>query len=168
MLRARQLAEHQKLPATIDLIRDLLEERAVVVFVNFRDSLSRLAAKFPDCATIHGDQNEEERQEQLNLFQGNHRNLLVATTPSGGEGLNLGDTTGRRPRASVLFPGWSARELKQALGRIHRANSKSPAHQILVFASGTVEEQVRKAVMAKAHRIELLNDGDLSPDGRQH
>jgi superfamily II DNA or RNA helicase len=165
MLRARQLAEHQKLPPVIDLIGDLLEERAVVVFVNFRDSLARLAKQFPDCATIHGDQNETERQEAFDLFQGNHRRLLIAMIQAGGEGLNLGDTTGIRPRVSVLFPGWSARELKQALGRIHRANSKSSAHQILVFASGTVEERVRKAVMAKAHRIEMLNDGDLSPDG---
>jgi hypothetical protein len=51
----------------------------------------------------------------------------------------------------------------QALGRIHRAGSLSPAVQKLIYATGTVEEDVAKRVEASLNNLSLLQDGDITP-----
>lgn len=63
---------------------------------------------------------------------------------------------------TLISPGFSAVQLKQALGRVHRANARSKSVQRVVFAAGTVEEQACEAVRAKLANIALLNDGDLA------
>ena len=52
-------------------------------------------------------------------------------TQAGGTGLSLHDVNGEHPRVSLISPSFSAIDLKQALGRIHRAGAKSPAVQKL-------------------------------------
>ena len=86
--------------------------------------------------------------------------LSVLWIQAGGCGLDgLQDLRGDAPRTSLIFPGWSAVELRQAVGRIHRANSKSACLQKFIFASGTIEDRVRRKLRAKLDRIDLLNDG---------
>ena len=55
-------------------------------------------------------------------------------------------------------------QIKQALGRVHRANAKTKSIQRIVFAAGTVEEQACEAVRAKLANMALLNDGDLNEE----
>ena len=161
-LRARQIAEHQKLPAIIELAENLIVEgNGVVLFVNFRDSLARVIKAMPRAfAQIHGDQSPEQRQKEIELFQSDKARLIVCMIQAGGVGLNLHDVCGC-PRVALVCPGWSAVELRQALGRIHRAGA-SPAEEKMLFAEGTIEERIRRKVEKKLERIDLLNDGDLS------
>jgi hypothetical protein len=63
---------------------------------------------------------------------------------------------------SLINPSWSAFHLVQALGRIHRAEGKTPCVQRIMFAAGTIEERQRQRVDTKIKNIDLLNDGDLS------
>jgi hypothetical protein len=49
----------------------------------------------------------------------------------------------------------------QAIGRIYRANGKTPCMQEFLFAS-EIEERQRARVAAKIQNISELNDGDLS------
>ena len=79
---------------------------------------------------------------------------------AGGESISLHDLNGR-PRASVISPSFSAREIIQACGRTPRAGALSPAVQYIVFAAKTIEEIACKSVAKKADNIETLNDGDL-------
>lgn len=169
LLRARQISEHQKLPAAIELIEDAVESgMSVAVFVNFRDSLERLASHF-NCPTIYGEQAASERQEGIEAFQANREKKLVAMIQAGGESISLPDLDGNHPRMQIVFPGWSARELYQAIHRCPRANSKSRVITKLLFADGTVEsEKVRPKVARKWGNIQTLNcgtltDSDLSP-----
>ena len=52
---------------------------------------------------------------------------------AGGVGVSLHDLHGGHPRMSIISPTWSGQDLKQVLGRIHRAGSKTPAIQKIVF-----------------------------------
>jgi hypothetical protein len=165
-LRARQLAEHHKIPALIEQIEMMVEERSVICFVNFRDSLSRLKDEFPEAALIYGGQSETERNAAITNFQNNSAEILITMIQAGGEALSLGDVTGTRPRVELINPGWSARELIQATARHHRVNSKSPALTYLVFAEGTIEERVRRKVIQKVHHIDSINDGLTDEDLR--
>jgi hypothetical protein len=50
----------------------------------------------------------------------------------------------------------------QALGRIHRADGKSPCIQTIMFAADTIEEQACRRVQSKINNLDALNDGDLT------
>ena len=73
----------------------------------------------------------------------------TAAIAAGGQSINLHDQTGDFPRVSLIVPSYSSTQLIQALGRIHRARSKSPATQRIIFCSGTVEDHIAKRLKAK-------------------
>jgi hypothetical protein len=64
---------------------------------------------------------------------------------------------------SLISPGFSAIDLKQTLGRIHRAGGKSPAIQKIVFADDSVEMRVCNLLKKKLSNLDLVNDDDLNP-----
>jgi superfamily II DNA or RNA helicase len=164
MLRARQKSEHLKLRAMIDMTDDLLETgKSVAVFVCFRESLDQLAKQFPDASLIYGGQPADERTDAIEAFQSNQTRVIIAMIQAGGVGISLHDLEGGFPRVSLINPSFSAVELIQTLGRIHRNSGKSPCIQRVLFAADTVEERVRQKVEIKVDRIQLLNDADLQP-----
>ena len=163
MLRARQQSEHLKLPACIDMIDDLLDQgHSVAVFVNFTDTLSRLKYRFPAAGLIHGEQTASERELDIEQFQTNESRLIICMIQAGGVGISLHDLHGGHPRVSILFPTWSAIELRQALGRIHRNGGQTPCIQRILFADGTIEQRVLQKLNKKLDNMDALNDGDLS------
>ena len=173
LLRLRQDAELLKVPALVELASQAYSEgKSPVIFVNFKETLQRvldLLSKtmvaddsIPDSIfTITGGQSDEEREYNVNHFQKSKKSIMVAMIQAGGVGLSLHDEHGHSPRVSIISPGFSAVELKQALGRIYRAGSQSKALQYVVFADGTVEEHVLNSVRKKLNNLDLLNDGDL-------
>ena len=52
-------------------------------------------------------------------------------------------------------------ELRQILGRVQRTGARSPSIQRIIFAKGTVEEEVCDAVADKLDNLDLLNDGEI-------
>jgi superfamily II DNA or RNA helicase len=163
LLRARQKSEHLKLPAVIEMIDDAMDQGAsVAVFMNFTDTLDRLRQAFPDAGTIHGGQTADEREEAIRKFQSNESRVILAMVQAGGVGVSLHDLHGGHPRVSLIFPTWSAVEMRQALGRIHRNGGKTPCLQKILFAADTVEERVRRKVDKKLDNIDLINDGDMT------
>ena len=161
-LRARQIAEYLKAKAIAQRIGDLVAEgQSVAVFAGFRQTLDALlptALDLNGCdipCVIRGGQSDLERQ-------GDRTRVVLCMIQAGGVGLSLHDIHGRFPRVALICPTYSATELRQALGRIHRASAKSPAQQLIVFAAGSIEEQVRARVEAKLANIDTLNDGDLA------
>jgi len=146
------------------MAEDLLEEgKSVAIFVCFRDTLDRIAEDFPQAALIYGEQDAEERERAIASFQSNDKRLVVATIQAGGVGVSLHDLHGRHPRVSLICPTYSAVDLKQALGRIHRNGARTPCIQRILFAADTVEERVRRKVKKKIDNIQAINDGDLTP-----
>ena len=82
---------------------------------------------------------------------------------AGGTGLSLHDLNGKHPRVSLISPNFSAVDLKQVLGRVHRAGAKSTAVQKIVFANDTVEMRVCRAVRKKLNNLDLINDDEMNP-----
>ena len=166
ILRARQQIELYKVPLLFDMIEDLLDEdKSVVAFVSFRETLSKLESQLASMhrvSLIYGGQNGNERDDNIALFQNDERRIMLAMIQAGGVGISLHDMNGQHPRASLLTPTYNAVELKQALGRIHRAGGKSKCIQKILFAAGTVEEKACRAVRRKLSNIDLLNNGDLT------
>jgi hypothetical protein len=164
MLRARQDAELLKAPGLAEMAMDAVAEgQSVVIFVNFRATLAALRELIPHLPVIEGDTSMDERADILRRFGADEVRIVAANLATAGEGLDgLQDLRGEFPRLALISPGFNAVQLKQALGRVHRANARSKSVQRIVFAAGTVEERACEAVRAKISNMALLNDGDLS------
>lgn len=163
LLRARQRVELFKIPLLLELAEDLLEEgRSVVLFVNFRDTLKKLydGLKHHGVSVVHGDQTADERTADVAKFQSNDNHVCVCMTSAGSVALSLHDVLHERPRASLITPGWSAVDLVQCLGRIHRAGG-TKAVQSFVLCADTIEERIYRAIKNKMGALSALN-GDLT------
>ena len=162
-LRMRQEIELLRVPVIVEMAEEFLaEDKSVVCFVNFRQTLEAIGERMKKLKPlfIHGGQSSEEREDNVKAFQSNAHHLLLCQINAGGVGVSLHDLHGR-PRVSLISPTYSAIDLKQALGRIHRSGAKSPALQYILFAANSVEEEVSQSVKRKLRNIDLLNDGDL-------
>ena len=166
MLRARQAAELLKAPGLAEMAADAVEEgQSVVIFVNFKATLAALRGLIPELPVIEGDTPMDERAAVLRRFGADEFRIVAVNLATAGEGLDgLQDLRGEFPRLTLISPGFSAVQIKQALGRVHRANAKTKSIQRIVFAAGTVEEQACEAVRAKLANMALLNDGDLNEE----
>lgn len=163
-VKMRQEVEKLKIPALCAMTEDLVEEgNSVVIGVNFRETLKELCKKLK-CPGIYGGQNAVEREQVIQDFQSDKTCVLVVNIQAGGVGISLHDLHGNHPRVSLISPPNSAVDLIQFLGRIDRVGSKTDSIQKLIFAAGSVEEEICARVQLYAGRIELLSDGDLAVD----
>lgn len=166
-MRARQKVELLKVPVFEELARDAVTDGAsVVIFVNFRDTLEALLKRLSGLhgiSIVSGSQSGVERDREVKRFQRDESRICLVMTQAGGTGLSLHDENGEHPRVSLISPSFSAIDLRQALGRIHRASGLSPSVQKIIFAEGTVEMRVCKLVRQKLNNIDLINDDEMNP-----
>lgn len=161
LLRARQRIEALKAETIATMARDGSGEgMSVAVFLNFDETVSEVASLLKTSCVIRGGQRDGDREDAVRRFQANEEPFIVCNIRAGGVGISLHDPSGRKARLALISPTYSAQDLRQALGRVHRAGG---AHSIqrVIFAAGTCEERACEAVAAKLAHIDLLNDGDL-------
>ena len=125
------------------------EGKSVVIFVNFRNTLNRLAELFDrkkiKVSLMYGAKTTLQKAQikaNIKAFQDNKHRVIICTIQSGGVGISLHDLYGGHPRVSLISTGWSAQDLKQSLGRIHRAEGKSKCLQYIIFCADTIEDQI--------------------------
>lgn len=158
---ARMKIEMFKVPTYIELANKYLEEGcAVAIFVNFTDSLRHIAQELKTNCIVYGQQTIEERNKNIDDFQADKEHVIVLNSASGGTGLSLHDLNGNYPRVAIISPSYSAISVLQVLGRIFRANGKTPARQLIVYCSDTIEESICENMKEKIINIALINDGE--------
>lgn len=162
IIRAKQRIELLKIPIFQDLAEEALENGySVVIFVNYRQTMNYLSGHLDCKHLIHGDQTFEERNMIINNFQNNKIKLIISIIQAGSVAISLHDIHGGHPRLSLISPTWSGQDMKQCLGRIHRAKSKSPAIQKIIFCAKTYEEKICNLVHKKLINVSAINDGDF-------
>lgn len=165
LLRMRQQAEFAKAEVIAQMAVEAVEDGAsCFICLNFTDTRLRVQAALEKArviyASIYGGQNEKERQMGIEAFQDNRIHVIVGMSSACGVALSLHDVRHERPRVSLISPGYSCSELKQALGRIRRVGGTT-ATQRIVLAANSVEERVARAVNRKIDNLDALVDGDL-------
>lgn len=174
MTKARRMAELLKVPTMVEMIEDWFDEGiSPVVFVNFTDTVEAIVKQLSKnrkfdglIAKIVGGQSDKVRQSDIEGFQNDTKRIMIANLAAGNAGVSLHDLNGKFPRGSVISPSYSAINLLQALGRIHRAEGKTKCIQKIMFAADTIEEDACKRVQCKLNNLECLNDGDLTYEVR--
>lgn len=160
-LRARQAVEMLKVSAIVTMIEEYLEDGlSVAVFLNFSATIQAVADRVGvDVARIEGVSSaldKKLREEAIEDFQSNKVRVALVNIAAGGTGLSLHDTHGDYPRVAIIAPNDSAEDIAQVVGRVDRAGSKSDTIQRIIFAAGTVEEEV-----ARNFRRKLVDMGIL-------
>jgi superfamily II DNA or RNA helicase len=170
MTKARRMAELLKVPTMVEMIEDMYDEGiSPVVFVNYTETVEAINKKLGQknkfqnkIAYIVGGQTNKQRDNDIVDFQNNVKRIMIVNLSAGNAGISLHDLIGNFPRHSIVSPSFSAINMIQALGRIHRADGKSPCIQTIMFAANTIEEQACRRVQSKINNLDALNDGDLT------
>ena len=167
--KARRHAEMLKVPTIIDMVCDYNREgRSAVVFVNYTATIEaimlRLGKEFDPklIGRIDGKTTAAEKEKAQQGFQADVLHFMVANLAAGGQSINLHDILGVRPRSSIINPSYSAISVLQSAGRIDRAYTQSDVYQRLLYAAGTIEENVCRRFNDRSMFITALNDGTLT------
>jgi len=163
--RARQKIELLKAPAVASLARDYIEEgNSIFIAVSFRETMEFLMKELKTECVICGGQDELIRRGCIDSFQNDKSRVIIGITQACREGLNLHDINGNYPRVALIFPQPSPYDLRQVLGRVHRAGGKSKSIQYIVYSAGvTLEEDTCNKLDGKLKRMDLLNDAVTDP-----
>jgi hypothetical protein len=169
IIKARREAELIKAPTAVDLIEDMYDEGiSPVIFANFEDTVqaiaSRLSAKkkFKNkIGFLVGGQSDIDRENNIKNFQDDNLRIFIANIRAGNMGVSLHDLNGKYPRNSIIFPCWSAIDIIQAIGRIHRANGKTPCIQRFFYANVDIEIRMAERIASRVDNMDCLNDGDV-------
>ena len=163
--KARQRIELLKCGSLASLARDYVEEGcSVFIAVNFTESREWLMNELETDCAIYGGQSDLERRGCIDSFQNNKSRILVGITQACREGLNLHDVHGKYPRVALISPTPNCYDLKQVLGRVHRAGGQSRSIQYIAYAAGVpIEEDTCNNLDKKLKRLDLLNDGMIDP-----
>ena len=165
LIRARMRIEMLKVSLFMDLAQEGIDSGySVAIFVNYLGSLEYLCYHMKVDCIIKGGQTMEDRDMMIKDFQDNKKKVIIAMQQAGGVGISMHDIHGGHPRMSIISPSWSGYETRQTLGRIHRAGSKTPAIQKLVYVAKTYEESIAKLIENKLKTIDAINDGDFEDE----
>lgn len=165
IIRALQRIELLKVPLFVDLAEEALDNGySVAIFVNYKETMYQLCHHLNTSCIVHGEQTLEERNANVADFQANKptAKTFISIMSAGGVGISLHDLHGDHPRMSLISPSWNGVNVKQALGRIHRAGAKTPAIQKIVYCAKTYEERICAIIKEKLKCIDAINDGDLA------
>jgi superfamily II DNA or RNA helicase len=145
------------------MVKDLIEEgNSVFIAVNFTETLKFMQDQLKTTCAIHGGQSDLIRRGNIDAFQGDRSRVMIGIIQACREGLNLHDVTGQHSRVALIMPTYSVFDLKQVLGRVHRAGGKSKSIQYLIYAAGVdIEESVCSSLDAKLKRMDTLMDGEI-------
>jgi len=156
----RQISELTKIPIVINSVKQYLENNmSVAIFANYTETLNILAEHFNTTHIINGEQSNEDKIKYASDFCNDLSLIVICNIKSGGTSISLHDQIGKRKKVSIILPSYSAQDLKQGLGRIHRANGKTDVLQEIIFCDLETDTKVSNIVEVKMNNIEQLNNG---------
>jgi hypothetical protein len=162
IMYARMKIEMLKVPTYIEQAKKFVDEgNSVAIFVNFTQSLRTISDELETKCIIFGQQTLEERDESIAAFNSDRSRVIVCNMNSGSVGISLNDQNGVFPRVSIISPGYSAQAIIQALGRVHRANTRTAVRQRIIFCANSVEESICENMKEKITNMAMLNDKDM-------
>lgn len=156
ILKTRTLIEKHKIPLLVELAKDFVENGFnVVIFLSYNVNISELAKKLHTKCIINQDHSANVKKN-VEDFQNNIENIIICNLSSC-DGISLHDLHGR-PRVSLISPTFSSGKVIQALGRIHRYGSMTPALQRLIVYENTIENTIFKQIDNKLKILGKIND----------
>lgn len=174
LMSQRRQIEPYKIPAAVESTKQALKEgKQVVVFLSrvneseakdikgnvlagsegtvklLREQLIKEGVDPKLITELHGETSTKSADAQA-AFQSGKAKVILATIESGGTGINLDDTKGDAPRHMIIMtPPFTAVQNLQAVGRIHRLNTKSESSVEYLFTNTDVDTWSRDITAEK-------------------
>lgn len=140
--------------AKLDALEDIVEAsqgKPVMVFYNFKHSLSRIQKRFPQARILRKG---KDGNQDIADWNNDKIELLLLHPKSAGHGLNLQESS---CQTVVWYDQiWSLEEDQQANARVHRQGQKRSVFIMRLVAEGTMDEDAVAALERKASGQEAL------------
>jgi SNF2 family DNA or RNA helicase len=132
--------------------------RKLVLFTEFKDTLTDLASKIRDrlgrpeaVVEIHGGVPRDKRRQIVHAFMNDPQVVVLLANDAAGEGVNL-----QRAHLMVNYDlPWNPNRLEQRFGRIHRIGQKQVCHLWNLLAKDTREGDVYIQLL---HKLEIARE----------
>lgn len=148
--RGTKLVHEAKLDALEDII-EAAQGKPVMVFYNFKHSLSRIEKRFPQARILRKG---KEGNEDIQAWNNDEIPLLLLHPKSAGHGLNLQESS---CQTVVWFDQiWSLEEDQQANARVHRQGQRNRIVILRLVAADTMDEDAVAALERKSTGQEAL------------
>ena len=142
--------------AKLDALEDIIEAangKPVMVFYNFKHSLSRIQQRFPQTKILRKG---KDGNQDIADWNNDKTPLLLLHPKSAGHGLNLQESS---CQTVVWFDQiWSLEEDQQANARVHRQGQTRGIVVMRLVAEGTMDEDAVDALERKAAGQDALMD----------
>ena len=168
LMKVRQIIANEKIKNTIELIENTLEqERKVIVFSNFTNSLDKIYEHFKKIAVkLDGSSSMKQRQESVDEFQTNDKiKVFVGNIKAAGVGITLTSAD------VVIFNDLSfvPADHSQAEDRAYRIGQKNSVSVLYPIFENTIEGIIydmldRKKKIISTVLGDNLIEGDVSED----
>jgi hypothetical protein len=167
ILRIQQGLEMLLVAPLLELALQYSKTTKVAIFVNFLETVDKLAVALSDLkiGVITGQYNgfgpwkPAARQDVADAFQRNELEVVIVSR-AGGVGLSLHDPKGEAERTSLICPQYSARAIKQVLGRVDRAGG-AYSQQFFVYIFNSKQREIALTLEKKLNNLDMLNDREL-------
>lgn len=136
----------------LDMLVDLLPtiQGQVIIWCKYLKSLHEISRKLNNASLLYGDLNEKQRTREIQQFKDGDTRFLVATTSTGGHGLNLTEAT-----TSIFHESsFKYSERMQAESRNHRIGQYKKVLYIDLVCSGSIDERIAKSLAKKRNAVE--------------
>jgi SWI/SNF-related matrix-associated actin-dependent regulator 1 of chromatin subfamily A len=162
LTKVRQVIANEKIGQTIELAENILEQdKKVVIFCNFTDSLNRIVEHFGKSSVkIDGSMSKDNRQHSVDEFQNNPKvKVLVGNIKAAGVGITL--TSGE----SVIMNDLSflPSDHAQAEDRCYRYGQKNNVLVYYPIFENTVEGVIYDIINAKKQVIATVMGDNQNP-----
>lgn len=159
IIRLRILLESSKLDAVIDMVTEMGADDKVLIFCEFKESVSTLQQRLKDLniqtVTLTGDDSNKKRQSSVDQFQQNADvRVFIGTTMAAGVGLNL---TAANYVIFASLP-WTPALKEQAEDRAYRIGQQRMVIVKIPLIDKTIDNDLWKMLqIKKSIAIETLN-----------
>lgn len=167
LMTLRQLAGEAKVRATIEHVKEMLNEEpgGVLVVAEHSEVLDDLLiglTKF-NPVTVRGGQTDNQRQNEIELFTSGKSRVMVGQISAVGVGLTL-HGEGINHRVVIAQLPWTPADLKQAEDRLHRIGQ---THDVMIEVGlcsieghRTIDERLWAMLERKNFDASMISDGE--------
>jgi SWI/SNF-related matrix-associated actin-dependent regulator 1 of chromatin subfamily A len=162
LTKVRQVIANEKIGQTIELAENILEQdKKVVIFCNFTDSLNKIVEHFGKSAVkIDGSMSKDNRQHSVDEFQNNSKvKVLVGNIKAAGVGITL--TSGEAVIMNDLS--FLPSDHAQAEDRCYRYGQKNNVLVYYPIFENTVEGVIYDIINAKKQVIATVMGDNQNP-----
>jgi len=164
LMKVRQVIAEEKIKDTIELAENILEQdKKVIIFTNFTETLNRIADHFGKQAVrLDGSTSKPQRQYAVDQFQDNEKiKVFVGNVKAAGVGITLTAAEAVIINDLSFVPG----DLAQAEDRAYRYGQKNSVSVYYPIFDNSIEGIIYDMVNQKKQNIGTVMGDNISESG---